>query len=786
MYWLLTDERQEIVRHDIKTLTKNLSVITGNPQIDQLFPYVGRKDRRKARVVVDTLTVEENLIIDPFSGSGSLVYAAANARRRFSGNEWEPYAQRISNAPWRLPIKDILNQDLNRLQSEVEPYFNYLYKTTCPCGHDHVLDSFFFDRQPYRIYSDNIAQHERLGQNGENITYRVQYKCPECGRTEKHFDEDDEAHLNLLEMEQTDEIFDNHLIVNSRINLTEEFSKYGSLFPQRSKIGLSKLWKSIQEVVQNDISRFFLEDAFLSIIPQAKFKDYRSKSQDLHCPNEKLREVNIYYRFLKQVEKRYKGLSNYDFSIYCKDLSNFREHISCKDFRSYLDGFNDESVDLIFTDPPWTDGNPFFEKAQLYHPWLDFSLIEDKERLEKEFVVTDAPSRKDFHNEKKWWDDTDEFFAKSFKVLYPHKYLILFFRPIPAKNWLTNLNKLKYKARKNGFEPLLSIDVDSSDPSMRIQQSSSYVFSKDVMMVFLKLNDNERRFFFNGHDIDELAFRIAEETQEKIKGPFQYQAWRNNLSEEFRNKDLYKLDLAEYEERIWNLFCRYTDEVSNKEYLPKANTPFSGQLFDTPAIERLYTYIPFVIKDLTKEKETFSYDEFLLTLATFVENGTKMLIGQIEKLDIKKLIEIYADPIEGNRFLVKPAPELPEGIENILELDPYEFENFTANLFLKMGYTSVSVAGRTGDKGVDIIAENPDGKSAIIQCKRYIGNNVSATPIQRLHSFAISRGVDERIIVTTSDYTSQAIEEAKITGTRMINGQELEKLIAEFLPDYFN
>jgi restriction system protein len=72
----------------------------------------------------------------------------------------------------------------------------------------------------------------------------------------------------------------------------------------------------------------------------------------------------------------------------------------------------------------------------------------------------------------------------------------------------------------------------------------------------------------------------------------------------------------------------------------------------------------------------------------------------------------------------------------------------------------------------------------VVQCKRYTGNNVSAESIQRLHSFAVTRGAEKKIVITTSNFTPQAWEEAKHAEVELINGEELATLIATHLPDW--
>jgi DNA modification methylase len=777
MYWLLSSILQKEIRDKITKLTVSLSAITGNPQDDQIFPYVGRKDRRKAIKVVEFLSPTTGLVIEPFAGSGSLVYAISEAHRAFFANEWEPYAWRMSNSPWRLPNITELDETIAILKNTLDLVSHTLYKTICTCGHEHTLDSLFFDRVPLRY--TGISHHERLGQNGENITYRGKYSCPICHRTEKYFDNTDLEHLQLLSAMPVDPLFDTTLIENSRINLTGPFTTYGNLFPHRSKLALIRIWQTIEAIACSPEIKYFLQDAFLSILPQAKFKDYRSKSQDLHCPDIQLREVNIIYRLYEQIDRRKERLTEYSF--HQEPSPQTPPPISCHDFRDFMASVSNESSDLVFTDPPWLDGNAYFEKAQLYHPWLGYQLTNDHDRLEKEFVITDAPSRPE-HNTNRWWQDMARFFLESRRILKINSYVALFFRPIPAKYWLTNLNKIKLTARQNGFEPLLSIDVGSSDPSMRVQQSASYVFSRDIIFVFLKLDSSITRTYSGNNDIDQITFEIAEGLQETLFGPFTYQQWRHKIADRFNELGLVDFNLPDKENVLLSLFTRYCDQVSPGQFLPKLNTPFSGQLFDIPAIERLFTYVPHVINTLTSTNDLFAYDQFLLSLSTFVENGTRSLISQIEELDIKTIISPYAEPIEGGRFFRKRSiPQISVPIQQIMELDPYRFEEFIGQLLKALGFTNVAIIGRAGDRGVDLVADDQNQRKTVVQCKRFIGHNVSATPIQRLHSFAITRNATRKILVTTSDFTPQAIQEAHLTQTETINGQQLEELVAQHM-----
>lgn len=782
MYWLLSAEKQQEVRWVVDTLVKQIALVPPAGHDDQLFPYVGRKHRGQANAVVNALSRRKQTVCDPFAGSGVIAYAIAGAGRLLAANEYEPYTNRMANAPWRLPDETRLKKLLTILSGRVSVRMSFFYRTVCSCGTVHVLDSLFFDREPLRY--ENVAHHERLGRKGQNVTYRPKkYRCPTCDARQKFFDESDRKHLQTLDRIPLElPVWSQQLIENSRINLSSEFTTYGSLFPHRSRLALELLWKAIQGLEASQSERMFFEDVFLSILPQAKYKDYRSKSQDLHCPPLKLREVNTWHRFRDQFRTRLAGLQQYSFAT---DSEPGDVPIECLDFRDYMESLGDGDVTLVLTDPPWADGNAYFEKAQLYHPWIGYSLIDDTERLEKEVVVTDAPSRPSKHDIDEWWNDIDQFFQEACRVLADSAFMALFFRPIPARRWLQNLNRIKLLARRAGFEPLLPISIDSDDPSMRVQQSAYYTFT-DVIMLFLKLAPEHRRVFVGDVDLDQMVFQAAELLQDELGEPFTHHQWRDYFRDYVIQQEIPEVNHPQYAQEINRLFERYCDQVSPGKYLPKPSTPFSGQMFDVPAIERLSTYVPVVINTLAQAgKSTFSFTDFLLGLAEYVENGTRSLIRDIEHVDIRALIETYAEPVgSGKEFKIRPLPALPEGITRVLELDPYDFEAFVAHLLEKMQYSNVALLGRAGDRGVDVIATDPDGQRTVVQCKRYLSTNVDAVPIQRLDSYARTRNIARKVVVTTTDFTRAAEEEARITGTELVNSEKLEAWVAQYMPDW--
>lgn len=125
-------------------------------------------------------------------------------------------------------------------------------------------------------------------------------------------------------------------------------------------------------------------------------------------------------------------------------------------------------------------------------------------------------------------------------------------------------------------------------------------------------------------------------------------------------------------------------------------------------------------------------------------------------------------------------------IEKIQEMDPFQFEYLTAELLRKIGYENVDVTKRSGDKGIDVVGNLTVGGltnvKTVIQVKRYItGNNISGKYITQLRG---SAEVDQRgLIITTSDFTKDAINESKATNkmpVALVNGEKLIELLFKY------
>lgn len=139
-------------------------------------------------------------------------------------------------------------------------------------------------------------------------------------------------------------------------------------------------------------------------------------------------------------------------------------------------------------------------------------------------------------------------------------------------------------------------------------------------------------------------------------------------------------------------------------------------------------------------------------------------------------------------YIIENQNELTKAkLKSILHsLDPFQFEFLVGDLLQKIGYENVTVTKRSGDKGIDIIANLTVGgitnvKTAI-QVKRYaVSNKVTGATVAQLRG---SAEVDQRgLVITTSDFTKDAIIESQAQNkmpVSLVNGDKLISLLIKY------
>ncbi|MDE0003014.1 MAG: restriction endonuclease [Rhodospirillaceae bacterium] len=126
---------------------------------------------------------------------------------------------------------------------------------------------------------------------------------------------------------------------------------------------------------------------------------------------------------------------------------------------------------------------------------------------------------------------------------------------------------------------------------------------------------------------------------------------------------------------------------------------------------------------------------------------------------------------------------LPGTIAEVLKLESDQFEEGVADLLRRLDYRSVQLVGGRGDLGVDITGQDNEGRSVVVQCKKYNpeSHKIRSPDIRNFFGGmqSVEYKADKGLFVTTSEFTRDARKFAKRNDITLIDGKELLNLIQQ-------
>lgn len=133
----------------------------------------------------------------------------------------------------------------------------------------------------------------------------------------------------------------------------------------------------------------------------------------------------------------------------------------------------------------------------------------------------------------------------------------------------------------------------------------------------------------------------------------------------------------------------------------------------------------------------------------------------------------------------------PDTVQNLLNLDGYEFEKLMVQLFEAIPeFDEVRRTRSRADGGIDLVAVNTTpfvGGRVAIQAKRYAPHRkVDIAAVREVVGSISQREFNKGIIITTSGFTSAAREEATRLGVELYEGERLLWLLRQHLHREYN
>ena len=405
-----------------------------------MHKYWARKPHNVVSEYIENYTKEGELVLDPFCGSGPTPIESIKLGRKGIGIDLNPISTFVTRMT-AMPIDiNLIKEIFEEIKVNCKNEINELYKTKCKkCGNIAIILATIWDRE-----------------KAEPLELR--YYCGSCKqRNAKKPDEDDLKLIKKIEKMDIPYWYPTQRLAYNGEDFKEgthiaDVDSVDKLFTRRNLISLSIIFNQIEKIKDQKIREIF-SFAFTSMshlasrmCPVAKpgGKGHWSKfsatsfwSQHRYYIPIISMESNVWMLFRSAVEAK-QGIINGK-----TDSNNqIKYYKEAKKFEDLNDGANiflkthnaldikdiipENSVDYVFTDPPYGGAVQYFELSTLWASWLKLNLNYNGE------ITINPKQNKDFeyyHNMLR------ASFKQVYQVLKPGKYMTVTFHSTDIKVW---------------------------------------------------------------------------------------------------------------------------------------------------------------------------------------------------------------------------------------------------------------------------------------------------------------------------------------------------------------
>ncbi len=475
----------------------------------EMHKYWGKKPSKDLFELIDKYSNEGDTVLDPFAGYGVFVCEAYLNGRNAIGNDLNPFStfiqEQLLNSNFDIHL---FEKEMKRILKENKEHEENWFEGKCPnCGENAKVLSTLRSK-------DNVPLMNKI-------------KCS-CSKTAVEYQLSENEASIILEKENTLKISEHpnrSLIRNGRISALNGMAT-DDLFTKRTLQCHTHLLNSINTIDDTDI-RNFAKFTFTSNLANCSKLVPPIKSRGPMAPGAWMTgfyigktylENNVYHYFNNRISKAISG--KIDFIEHNSRLGGLKskgkvDNISMFDnkSRAYLITnkdtkkleFPDNSIDYVFTDPPYGDSVPYFEQSAIWNTWLDFDVD-----YENEVVISDSKIRD--KNSKKFKNDIALCIKEIFRVLKNDSYFSITFHSISGKEWYA----LTSACLKSGFQ-LKEVQWLTQKTFAPRQLNRKKTVKGDVLITFQKNDVRPLLIELNKGETEELILTEAKKLLKKGK-----------------------------------------------------------------------------------------------------------------------------------------------------------------------------------------------------------------------------------------------------------------------------
>jgi len=300
-----------------------------------------------------------------------------------------------------------------------------------------------------------------------------------------------------------------------------------------------------------------------------------------------------------------------------------------------LSFLKNESIDYIYTDPPYGKKIPYLDLSIMWNAWLDLEVTEDD--YAKEAIEGGE------HNKSK--EDYNSLIVKSiqemYRVLKFDRWLSFVFAHKDPEFW----HLIVETCEKCGFEYAGAVPQKNGHNSFKKWQHPFTVLSGQLIINFKKIRDPKTVLKANlGMDIGEIVMQTIEGIIAKFDG-----ATLEQINDELiiKGLELGFLDLLkkEYVDLTPLLLDKFEYDVKSEKYSIRKNTKFQTHV-DVKL--RIRYYLISYLRRMERENDNPSFNDIVFAILPLLKNGVTP-----EHQTILNVLEDIAEPVGTDSWKLK-------------------------------------------------------------------------------------------------------------------------------------
>lgn len=455
-----------------------VSRVVNPPVQDDIRPlykvhkYWARKPWYVVGAYLKHFTKEGELVLDPFSGSGVAgIEAIANNRKAVLVD--------------LNPIATFITKNTARVDFELSALIKAYEEIRAKCE-NKIRGLYLLDEKCPSCKAYFEMRHLLRGPKfSEWIVYAV---CPACNKGKQYI----RRHLKKSELQKLKGIekreikywypkdafpekFDKDRITYKGIKYIHQ------IFTRRNLYALSIIWGQITKIKEESV-RDLLKLAFLNTllhVSKLKAENVRPMAVNNYWVPDDWIEENVWFRFNERFNLLKKGKEIAFKRISQNSYRNLKVYNASALNLSMLD---DNSVDYIFTDPPYGDSIQYFELSMIWNAWLG-NMPSNTE----EAVIN--PAQKKSVNE--YGLLLEAAFSEMFRVLKYGRWISVCFHNKEFKVW----NAILQACKKAGFVLVNALPQEPISQSFN-QAWAKYSSKTDMIINLVKPFSEDKSYLF--------------------------------------------------------------------------------------------------------------------------------------------------------------------------------------------------------------------------------------------------------------------------------------------------